>query len=587
MIEKTIPLSNRLVNCPSELRGMGDVWVGLGRNEQDRRVPRNQANQAAYWAEPREGDGESWPDLCDWETIGSACFCLDWFGEPVAREWDGLGYVAPRGHIMLDLDDCRDPETGEPDQDALELMQRFQTYWEVSDSGTGYHGHVLGHGVRAGTYTLPHGGGLEVKTKGLFMMTLNPAGPCRDLAWAAGDLSLYLGSLRLVETSGRALCATGTGMAGERIGEGTRNNTLAGYAMSLWARGLGFTAVEAELIAINEHKCDPPLDDREVIGIVRSTERTYNRTKWPVENRNVALPLLHQEVGRCTSPGHIQTQEKGAHPKRVSTTTSKKWRATTGDIDRSSPGYLEARQRIKEAHGSCHKCRGPMVFVRVRGQVHGECPLCSDPSCECAAVYVSLWGESVRRTAPKDLLRQILTESRLKEILGAAKKRLERAGARLQYFRTGDDLVEVFAEGIFDPEATATQSNLDEMTGAMCRRRARAHKGERLHGGSYEWGCPTIERDPAEQEDREILGTSRVKVEVGAKELQNYKIDCELNDPVTNLDGTTSSKSILIHLRSPSDLDIVRVVFRIRQMGRRPQAIRHPVKNLVIASGYE
>ncbi|RDZ43741.1 hypothetical protein C5B86_11960 [Haloferax sp. Atlit-19N] len=65
---------------------------------------------------------------------------------------DGVGYVFTDDdpYVGIDLDKCRDPETGVTDEWAQELIDRLDSYTEVSPSGTGYH--VIIRGV------LPPGG---------------------------------------------------------------------------------------------------------------------------------------------------------------------------------------------------------------------------------------------------------------------------------------------------------------------------------------------------------------------------------------------------------------------------------------------
>ncbi len=41
--------------------------------------------------------------------------------------------------LWVDLDDCRDPETEEADEAARDIIERLDSYTEVSPSGTGYH----------------------------------------------------------------------------------------------------------------------------------------------------------------------------------------------------------------------------------------------------------------------------------------------------------------------------------------------------------------------------------------------------------------------------------------------------------------
>ncbi|ELZ68542.1 hypothetical protein C457_11076 [Haloferax prahovense DSM 18310] len=41
--------------------------------------------------------------------------------------------------VGIDLDDCRDPDTGDVDDDAQDIIDRLDSYTEISPSGTGYH----------------------------------------------------------------------------------------------------------------------------------------------------------------------------------------------------------------------------------------------------------------------------------------------------------------------------------------------------------------------------------------------------------------------------------------------------------------
>ncbi|MFC4360303.1 hypothetical protein ACFO0N_20345 [Halobium salinum] len=56
-------------------------------------------------------------------------------------EADGLGFVFTDNDpfVGVDLDDCRDPETGHVDDDARDIVNRLDSYTEVSPSGTGFH----------------------------------------------------------------------------------------------------------------------------------------------------------------------------------------------------------------------------------------------------------------------------------------------------------------------------------------------------------------------------------------------------------------------------------------------------------------
>ena len=59
---------------------------------------------------------------------------------------DGVGFVFTDDDpiVGVDLDDCRDPETGDVDEGALDIIGRLDSYTEVSPSGTGYHVLITG-----------------------------------------------------------------------------------------------------------------------------------------------------------------------------------------------------------------------------------------------------------------------------------------------------------------------------------------------------------------------------------------------------------------------------------------------------------
>src|SRR5690625_8565 len=52
-------------------------------------------------------------------------------------QWDGIGFLVGAGIAGVDVDDCRDPETGELTPAARNLVATLDTYTEASPSGTG------------------------------------------------------------------------------------------------------------------------------------------------------------------------------------------------------------------------------------------------------------------------------------------------------------------------------------------------------------------------------------------------------------------------------------------------------------------
>jgi putative DNA primase/helicase len=71
-------------------------------------------------------------------TWGSFADAVDAQSCPMLR-LDGIGYVltAEDGLVGIDLDHCRDRETGTVESWALDIVQRIDSYTEVSPSGAG------------------------------------------------------------------------------------------------------------------------------------------------------------------------------------------------------------------------------------------------------------------------------------------------------------------------------------------------------------------------------------------------------------------------------------------------------------------
>jgi putative DNA primase/helicase len=90
-------------------------------------------------------------DLMTWTTCAEALAAYE------RGHYDGIGFVFSSAdpYVGIDLDDCRDPESGEIESWARQILGRVPDgYVEVSPSGTGIHiivrGTVRGGGVRKG-----------------------------------------------------------------------------------------------------------------------------------------------------------------------------------------------------------------------------------------------------------------------------------------------------------------------------------------------------------------------------------------------------------------------------------------------------
>jgi putative DNA primase/helicase len=100
--------------------------------------------------DPSTGTRASTTDPDTWASFGAA------MGHYQTEGLDGVGFVfaADGPFAGIDLDDCRDPESGTFDEWARDVLDDLDTYAEVSPSGTGAHailrGEVPDGGNRSG-----------------------------------------------------------------------------------------------------------------------------------------------------------------------------------------------------------------------------------------------------------------------------------------------------------------------------------------------------------------------------------------------------------------------------------------------------
>ncbi len=144
MIDKTI--------LPTEMRVREQwiCWREEKRNGDRTKVP----------VDPETGEFASSTDDRTWSDLETV---LE-YTESVRADGIGFVFTSTDPIVGIDLDKCRDPETGKPDKDAKKIVQRLDSYTEVSPSGAGYHVLVQGD--------LPSGrnrrGGIEIYDQSRF-----------------------------------------------------------------------------------------------------------------------------------------------------------------------------------------------------------------------------------------------------------------------------------------------------------------------------------------------------------------------------------------------------------------------------------
>ncbi len=104
----------------------------------------------------KDGSKASSTDSRTWSTFLEA---LEAYKSSPDR-WDGIGFVLSSGDpfVLIDFDDCRNPDTGEVKEDVLTFIGRFKSsYVEVSPSGRGVHLVTCGklrNGAKKGAYEM-------------------------------------------------------------------------------------------------------------------------------------------------------------------------------------------------------------------------------------------------------------------------------------------------------------------------------------------------------------------------------------------------------------------------------------------------
>ena len=115
---------------PEELKARPQ-WVDWKLEERDGGV-----TKVPYT--PCTGCKASTTDLMTWRTFEEALAGLE--------QYDGVGFVFCSGDpsVGIDLDDCVDPETGQIELWALQILEGLDSYTEFSPSGKGVHIFVKG-----------------------------------------------------------------------------------------------------------------------------------------------------------------------------------------------------------------------------------------------------------------------------------------------------------------------------------------------------------------------------------------------------------------------------------------------------------
>lgn len=112
-------------NIPEELRAQKCwvCWKTKDRNGKPTKIPIN----------PTTGGQAMSNNPETWSTFQLAINGVARYG------LHGIGFMLGNGFVGVDLDHCRNPETGELTSEARDIVYILNSYTEVSPSGTGIH----------------------------------------------------------------------------------------------------------------------------------------------------------------------------------------------------------------------------------------------------------------------------------------------------------------------------------------------------------------------------------------------------------------------------------------------------------------
>jgi len=117
------------VNIPNDLQSYKQ-WVAW------RAVPGNNGKFTKVPVDPKTGNNASTNNPSTWGTFEEASEHYAWNKD---NDISGIGFVFTQNDPFcgVDLDDCRDPHTGQLEDWAIDILQQLNSYCEISPSNTG------------------------------------------------------------------------------------------------------------------------------------------------------------------------------------------------------------------------------------------------------------------------------------------------------------------------------------------------------------------------------------------------------------------------------------------------------------------
>jgi hypothetical protein len=272
---------------------------------------------------PYTPDGKRWAKANDATTWGRFQEALATYNRR-RNKFAGIGFefAAGGGIVGIDLDDCRDQKTGELKRWAIDAIGRFNSYAEISPSGTGVkiwcRGKIQCDGT--GKKRAYHDGAVEMYGRGRFFAmtghrfesapsTVNEAQAAIDWLWAAvfaepkrperNGHTAARDDDRIIDRARKYVATMDIAIQGQRGSDDAMD------VACVLVLGFDLTPEQAYPLFVEySGKCKPPWSEREIWHKLKSAdakagERGYLRDAQ--RNGHVA-PATHPGAGQASRP---------------------------------------------------------------------------------------------------------------------------------------------------------------------------------------------------------------------------------------------------------------------------------------------
>jgi RecA-family ATPase len=281
----TRPTEIELANVPEELRDTPQWECWMLRD--GRKIPIDVTTGKPY------PPGKQNSDQMGNGTFWQAC---ELFKSRDDLQGIGFRFKSTDPFTGVDLDDVRDPATGEIQLWAREIVAQFGTYAEASPSATGLHIIGLAKLLKALTKTEYHAGHVEMYSEGRYFTITGrklPDAPSRvsDIQPQANEWYRKLKPSR----NGDGPTAS---VSDEKIPKGSQDNWLTSRAGLYRAAGDGEAAVRDKLLVDYEQNCAPPHDNKKrVVEIAKGVCQRYaqgEKTARDAKPSRIVIPDHYQ-----------------------------------------------------------------------------------------------------------------------------------------------------------------------------------------------------------------------------------------------------------------------------------------------------